>query len=440
MQVEWIVFEIFVNIVEVCAVFYLLCKKFSAMFRNIAPMLLFIAGSVSYLSLPLFLPFKLPVPVEIVTFALYLLYALFFRRGNFWKKIFWVSLIYALLFVISFSTVTLVSMISKMNSMDIMTEPSHIRFITMAIGKVIQIAVFYVLSTGKKKVDSSFSPPLVACFAIPFISVVSGIAIYQIILRDVEYAIPEMMIYIIAASYLSICIAVFVLYETINKEAEKYYMLLAKHNQYEFTEQHNIQVVEVYERMRKWNHEFMNHMQAVAGMIEHTDPESNNEALNYIHGLDEKIKGSYLEIATGNLVVDAIVSAKATLAEASDIKFKHDIILKGDVSVNDTDLCSILSNLLDNAIEACRKLDENRYIELEMLIFQDHLSIKTTNTSSRAYKMENGKLKTTKNGNLHGIGMGHVKSIVESYSGTFNFKPGPADFATHIMIPLSLQS
>jgi sensor histidine kinase regulating citrate/malate metabolism len=153
--------------------------------------------------------------------------------------------------------------------------------------------------------------------------------------------------------------------------------------------------------------------------------------------MDEKIESSYLDIVTGNLVVDAIVSAKATVAAANDIRFEHRILLKETLLIDETDLCSILSNLLDNAIEACRKLSENKFIDFEMIIIKNQLSIKITNASGGDYKMENGKLKTTKSGGVHGIGIGQVKSIIEKYRGIFDFTAEPKNFTAKIDIPLS---
>jgi sensor histidine kinase regulating citrate/malate metabolism len=239
---------------------------------------------------------------------------------------------------------------------------------------------------------------------------------------------------------LAINIAVFVLYEFISKEAEEKYTLVAKQKQYELTGQNNDHIVKIYNEMRIWKHDFMSHMQLVSGMLEKTDHDGNSEAIDYINNLSGKIKNSYFAIVTGNTIVDAIVSAEAALASANGIKFEYNIILEDNMHIDDTELCAILSNLLDNAIEACCKLDEGRCINLEMMAFQGQLSIKIINAADGKYKMENGKLMTTKSGNLHGIGIGHVKSIVERYGGRLFFEPQEKSFETTVYIPPPRQS
>ena len=153
--------------------------------------------------------------------------------------------------------------------------------------------------------------------------------------------------------------------------------------------------------------------------------------------MDENIKSSSLEIITGNIIIDAIVSAKAALASVYGITFTYNISLKDDIIIDNTDLCSILSNLFDNAIEACYKLDENRYINLKMVTFRNQFSIEITNSTDGKYKIEKGIFKTTKRGDLHGIGIGHIKSVVENYGGIYDITPESDTFTANITIPLT---
>ena len=432
MAVEWIVFEIFINIVEVGTVFYLLCSKFPAKYRTFVPTLLFMAGTIGYLSLPLFVSDGLP-PVEIIFFAICLLYVLLFRNGGLWKKIFWTSLAYALLMIISFSVVMALPTFFRWITANEIYQPSNIRLILNIIIRIIHITVFYLLALKKEDKALSYGLSLRICFIVPLISIFAMIFIYYM---SLNYDIPEVLLYTIAIAYLLINIVIFAMYKNISREAEKNYILMAERKRYELMEQHNIQVMEIYGQMREWKHDFLNHMQVVLGMLEKEDSGRSGEAIDYIKNLGGKIESSSLGIATGNLVVDAIVSAKATLAAANDIRFEHHISLKDDIPIDKTDLCSILSNLIDNAIEGCCKMKENRYINLEMRVYQNHLIMEITNASSGEYKLESGELKTTKNGNLHGIGIGHVKTIVESYGGLFDVQPEEQNFTAYITIPL----
>lgn len=438
MPIEWIFIEIFVIIVEVGAIFYLLCNKFTAKYHSFIPTLLFIVSNIILIAFPMFTGlYHLPI-AEIIAPISWFLYLLFFRNGSILKKIFWTLILFILVAVIAVFSITFISSLSAVSSLDIMLQNSTVRIFNLIIGKILQIVVFYGLSKKKRQTDAKnilSSVPMLICCIIPFLSIILIFFIYILLLNGTN--IPEEVIISFSIVFLAINIIVFVLYEFINKEAEKNYILIAKQKQYQVTEQHNKQIIDMYDKMRNWRHDYANHMQLVVGMLEKTDSTDNSEAINYIKILDEKIERSSLDIVTGNLVVDAIVSAKATLASVHNIKFEHSIFLKDDIPIENTDLCSVLSNLLDNAIEAGCKLSENRYINIEMITFKNQFNIKITNTTNGEYKLENGKLKTTKNGDLHGIGIGHVKSIVESYGGILDLRPESESFNAHISIPLA---
>ncbi|MCL2410817.1 MAG: GHKL domain-containing protein [Treponema sp.] len=440
MPLEWILIQVFVNTVEIGALFYLLCSKFAAKGRTFIPTLSFVVGFVVFMSLPMFISFRgLPL-TEIVTLSFSFIYLLFFRNGRILKKIFWVLIGYSLIIAIAFFSITVITFLRGVYHIDIINVTSIERLLTMILAKTLQVIIFYILAKRKKQDErrNITSPmPVFVCFTIPLVNLAIMIFIHIWIVRGLE--IPENVSFLVSVGFFVTNIIVFVLYEIINREAEKNYDLIAKNKQYELTEEHNGQVIEIYERMREWRHDYNNHMQLVVGMLEKADSNENSEAIDYIKNLDEKIKSSSLEIVTGNHIVDAIVSAKATLASVHNIAFEHNILLTEEISVDDTDLCSVLSNLIDNAIEACCKLDDGRYISLEMIIFRNQLSIKISNSTDGEYKLENGKFKTTKRGDLHGIGMGHIKSIVENYGGIYDIKPESDSFTTNISIPLARQ-
>jgi signal transduction histidine kinase len=435
MPIEWVFIEIFVTTVEVAAVFYLLCSKFDAKYRSVIPTLLFVILNVGVFSIAFFNLNYLP-PLEIIAFFVYLSYLILFRKGNLWRKIIWASLAKALLLCIAFLSVTILSYISGETSLNIITGNSSIRLQAMVIARTTQIIVFYLLALNKNKYEKVYSLSTVLNFVIPLVSFVAGFFIYRILIGDTDNNIPDTLIYVVAISYLIMNVMVIILYEIISREAEKNYISVAKNTQHELTEEHNKQVVEMYHRMRGWRHDYANHMQSIVGMLEKAEQGDNvSGAIDYIIGLDEKITSASLDIVTGHYIVDAIISAKATLASVHDILFEHTILMSDDITVEDTDLCSILSNLLDNAIEACCKLDGKRYINIEMIIFEDQFNIRVSNSTNGEYNLENDKLKTTKSGDLHGIGMGHVKSIVEYYGGIFSVNPESESFTVHVSIP-----
>ena len=440
MTVEWVFLQIFANAVEVGALFFLLCSKFPAKTRNVMPTVCFISGSVVFSSLRIFIPDLDSLPTtEIVVPLCCFVYLLLLRNGRIRNKLFWVIMSYTAVIAITFFSVAIVAMIGTLNASDIMMtqKPSIERLITMVISKILQISIFFLLSKKNKSSglkDYLSVTHIIACFTVPLISFILMIFVFVLIVNGVY--IPELLVSVIAIGHVTISIIVFVLYEIISREAEQKNILMIKNKQYGLINEHNKEIVRMYDSSRAWRHDYNNHMQLILSMIEKSDSEANIEAINYIKNLDDKIQSSFLELITGNSVIDAIVSAKANLASTYDIKIVHKISTPDFIYVDNTDLCAILSNLFDNAIEASSKLDENRYINFEMLTARNQLNIRITNATDGRYNVEDGKIKTTKRGDFHGIGLSNVKSIVEKYGGFYEANPEPDTYSTHISIPL----
>ena len=162
-----------------------------------------------------------------------------------------------------------------------------------------------------------------------------------------------------------------------------------------------------------------------------------DEAKRYIRTAIEHIDKSYKRINTGYLPVDALVSNALNIAEANNIAFKNDIkIEKARITIERYDLCVALGNLLDNAIEACRKVEnlDDRQISLSMVTGDNSMMVNIENTAER---MAVNNLKTNKkNKLLHGYGISNVAMIAEKYGGVFTIERKESSCEATIIFPL----
>jgi len=432
MNIEWIIIEVIANIAEMILIYYLLCKKFNSKFKSVVSTIIFCVMGVLSSCFPIFFDFKY-YSVEVVGFVICLLFLILFRSGSIWRKLFWMAIIYAFLFAIVFIVMSVFSIISGNSVRNIaLPESSATRFQAMVISRILQVVLFYILSLSKKMFDIR-SASLIICFIIPFVSFISGVMIYNIFLMDVEHLINEQLSYIISISYMIINIVVFVLYERMNKEAEKSYMLIEKQKQYDMIEENNIQMNQIYSNIKIWQHDYRNHMQLILSYLEKEDLK---EAEEYIKSLDNQIILTNIQITTGNYLVDTIVSSKMTLASTYDIKYMCEGSLPEVLEISKIDLCAVISNLLDNAIEACQKVDKNRYIEFNIHMIRDQLYIYMKNSSDGKYKRKRGELDTTKKGDFHGVGLKHIHNIIDQYNGMYKEEANSDYFSTEISIPL----
>ncbi|MBQ7944172.1 MAG: GHKL domain-containing protein [Lachnospiraceae bacterium] len=199
----------------------------------------------------------------------------------------------------------------------------------------------------------------------------------------------------------------------------------------------NIQMEEmndIYMTMRGWRHDYHNHMQAIKA---HLEAGQIAEANEYVDKMDDELDRIDFEYKTGNIGVDAILNSKLSLAKKHSIEIKCDTVLHSKISIPQIDLCVLLGNLVDNAIEACDKLEDGqrRFLRIYMCIRQSQLYISVTNATNEVIRKLDKDYISNKRGN-HGHGLKRINLTVEKYGGYINRQNEPGVFVTEIMLPL----
>ena len=116
---------------------------------------------------------------------------------------------------------------------------------------------------------------------------------------------------------------------------------------------------------------------------------------------------------------------------------KCDATVPPALTVSEIDLCVILGNLLDNAIESCRKIaeEEERFLRVYIGILKQQLYISVTNATTETVRQRTDAYFSTKRGD-HGHGLRRVDQVVKKYDGYLNRQNEPGVFATEILLPL----
>ncbi|MBR6784226.1 MAG: sensor histidine kinase [Clostridia bacterium] len=156
----------------------------------------------------------------------------------------------------------------------------------------------------------------------------------------------------------------------------------------------------------------------------------------YLDLLDTDLNTVDTVIKTGNAMTDAILNSKISLARSKDITVKADAQIPVALTISEIDLCVILGNLFDNAIEASLALPpEQRMIRVYMDMKNTQLYISFTNfTASKKMNKINGKFKSTK-GEGHGFGLVRIDSIIERLDGYISRNSEDGAFTTEILLP-----
>lgn len=195
------------------------------------------------------------------------------------------------------------------------------------------------------------------------------------------------------------------------------------------------EVQNMYMTMRGWRHDYHNHLQTLKA---HLKLNQVDEAKVYLDRLEVDLDSINKLIESGNVNLDAILNSKLSLALKDDIEINYKAEVPQELSVSDIDLCVLIGNLIDNAVEACNKMTEqdgDKFIRLYIGVLKKQLYISITNATNELVRKLDENYITTKRGN-HGHGLKRINNIVEKYEGYINRKNEPGVFVTEIMLPL----
>ena len=138
-------------------------------------------------------------------------------------------------------------------------------------------------------------------------------------------------------------------------------------------------------------------------------------------------------------MVDAILNSKLSLMRDGSIRTDVDAHVPSKMKITDPELCVLLGNLLDNAIEACGRLPkaEDRFIKIYMDTLQNRFYISILNSMDGQAKKHGNIFRSTKPaGEFHGFGLQRVDRIVRKYDGFLDRQSEEGVFATEILLPI----
>lgn len=203
--------------------------------------------------------------------------------------------------------------------------------------------------------------------------------------------------------------------------------------QSELIHTHFAEVDNMYRQMRGWRHDYRNHIQTMKSYAATGDLAAITA---YLDRLDTDLSTVDAAVKTGNRMTDAILNSKISLAKSKGITLNVDARVPVALTTAELDLCIIIGNLFDNAIEAVMKLpEEKRVIRVYMNMKGTQLYMSFTNmTAEGKLNKENGRFRTSK-GEGHGFGLARVDAIVERYCGYLRRSSEQGAFTTEILLP-----
>lgn len=355
-----------------------------------------------------------------------------FLKGNIFEKILISVINYVLVYFINLPVMSAISAITGIPMLQLQMSQNVERVVCLFITKILYFAVTQFILSFRKKEEYHFSRnEWIMILSAFMITLLIGISMYMITVggKTTEY------IYV-AVTLLISCLdaVIFIFLRKMNRtsQIEKERDIMEIQLQRQQDEMQHLQ--QQYEEISILRHDFRNGIDCLCGMIEQGDCSG---ALAYAKRFKERKVNTILsQVQCSSTMLNAVVNAKFNDAQSKGIDTSLRLVVQIPHDL-EFDLSIMLSNLLDNAIEACEKNPSNAQILLTISEEAGYYRIVVRNTIAASVLKKNQELKTEKaNKKLHGWGLRSVTDLVSKRNGLIDFYEKEGMFYVDILLPI----
>ena len=381
------------------------------------------------------------VPFEgigiIISILIIYIYSLLNLKGTFMQKMFWSIFVMLLIMGITTVVLSIEGCIIGKGYLDLVIQKDLYRFVGVV---VIQIVLFYLtrFMIKRTKKDSTYSLKWNEWFVLLIIPVISifTMSFVSLIIINIEEQLSPMQHIFSILSILGILMTnslVYVLYVNIQKDHAKQLEYSILQQAFKSQEKSVEETKILYQSVRSIRHDLKQHFQVALTML-HSG--KINEAVDYMEKYNDTVlDGISNKVFCDNDVVNYIINSKSKIC--SDRHIKIYIYIANEIpEFSDLDLCVLLGNALDNAIEGVSG-DGNNEIYLELRNVDNFFMISVKNTITNSVLEYNPNLISTKNEKeVHGLGILSMKEVVQKYNGSIEFYENDNKFCCDMLLDI----
>lgn len=437
--VLWNLFELLVNVFQ-GFIFMFFCYKFlGSKFEGKKGIICLAAASAAEVlaitSVNYFYQVFNGLEIYLLVF-IQIVYCFSCLKGTTMSKIFAPIFSYCGTYGISASIAFLVSSISGVSMYDLMASSTIYRFFCMILINVLYV-VFYSLTLRFKtyKFNIMKWTDWAAFIVIPLISIFILVLIYAISLETNLTREHSLFLGFVAIGILVITVLIWIMLIKISKDSEFELQYKLLQQQYKYQNENILQANKSMENISAIRHDMKNKLLVIGQYIKNGDTDNALKMCGACGGEVQQSTGTFIN--TKNSMLNAIVNVKLSQANEKYIDTQV-LVTEALEDVADTDLCIMLGNVLDNAVEAVSKLPEdNRRIKVKFERKGGYRLIIVKNSIAQSVLKSNPKLRTTKSDKaMHGIGTKSLEKTVRKYKGEVHYTEKDGLFCVGIVLPI----
>lgn len=354
-------------------------------------------------------------------------------KNSFVEKLVWFGVFYLGLIIMELATILLLSLVLNKSLADLSMNDQMSMWV-IAFGKIMTLLLFEMIirkHNGKMVIGFSYFKELAILIVFNLVLLLAVVFIFTN-KQDITNNIDNIILFIFGVVLL-ITVCMILLIFKIEKKSKEELATQLKLQQIELELKLNNDMIRITDNLRKLRHDMNNHI----GLIKTLASSNKYDDLNdYINQIYEDVEIANELVITENKTLSVLLNAKKSLAKAKNIDFQSMITIK-DIKMQNKDICALVGNILDNAIEAAEKTKAKKYIELSIQKTEEGCVINCENSLGVKPIIKKADFVTLKENSLiHGIGTKNIKEIVAKYKGEVNFDYDDEMFNVRVVMPV----
>lgn len=435
----WNIFEVVVNFIEAFIIVYFICSLLKHDFKTPKGKFVYIWGSVLNAALTTLLNFITLYDwwVICINFLGFFAVSCILLKGEIVIKLFTAAIASIVLIASSNFVTAVLSVALKSTPIQLYTAQGWYRILGVLMCQTLNIFLYsLILKISNKTILTMKKKEWSLIISVFLISALS-FGVIQSALNEAKLSenisILLMMCEIGLIALNIICLYITISLNKSNRAAEEFKL---KEQQL----MHDVQYAETvrtqYQEIRHIRHDIKQQLATVSGL---QFEGKYDEAQKYISAVTNGIEQIEMFVDAGNDFINAILNSKLSIAKSKGIEVLCNFSGKIDY-FSEYDLCSLIGNVLDNAIEAAEKVC-GAVIEVSLFSDKHKLILTVSNSISQSVLSENTELKTTKDeSELHGFGIRSIRAIAKKYDGIVDFYEEDLTFFCRVVLGKNIET
>lgn len=432
---EFLILDYALCLIEYSSFFFFLNSLLERRFANYLPIVavIFMATTFTYF----FSNARMSINSVMSLIILILGCSLLFK-AKFIVKISYSLLLLFFLLIIDIISGNLFALVFDENYLAVFYSNFTYRLVSCLVIKVIDVLMIFVMQKVFKRVDKSLKSKYWALFSAVFLVLLLTSAIFMDFYSNLHQSKGLiLLVFFISVTFLVLSLIVVYFFVEICSAFQRDKLLFTlEANNKAFEEALALQSSNS-ENLRKIRHDIVKHTSTAVALIEKGNVDDAADLLRNVSDTVGQIVSDN-NVNTGNSVVDAIISSRAALCKRKDISFIYCIEPLDEIKIEAADLSSLLSNLLDNAVEAAEKT-ANGMIKIDIFKYKAYFDICIENSFlGKDTIIHSGTqlLSTKSDGAMHGYGTQIIKGIAEKYNGYVTWNDNEENFKYNVLLKI----